>query len=97
MISVEITEKSIVTNGHASTLICNTVSVLTWALAMSLTKARAKELIVKEDDGYMEIRFTPTKETAPIFNGIVVCFKAMGKQFPDEIKIFIKNEKFLKG
>jgi uncharacterized protein YsxB (DUF464 family) len=91
MISVEITKKSIVSNGHASELICNSVSVLMWALSMSLLNESAEDLVVKESEGHEEISFKPSKTTIPIFNGIVSCFKAMGEQFPNEIKIFIKK------
>ena len=91
MITVEITNKSIVTNGHASELICNTVSVLMWSLSISLTTNNAYDLVVKEDDGYEEISYTPTEKTSPIFMGIAECFRALGEQFPDEVKIFYKN------
>lgn len=94
MITVEITDKSIVTNGHASELICNTVSVLMWSLSISLLKNEAYDLVVKEDDGYEEISYTPTEKTGPIFYGTVECFKALGEQFPDDVKIFYKIKNF---
>ena len=94
MITVEISKDSIVTNGHASELICNSVSVLMWALSISLMKNDAYDLVVKEDDGYEQISFTPTEKTSPIFTGIAECFKALGEQFPDEVKIFYKIKNF---
>jgi len=94
MITVEITKNSITANGHASegnALICNSVSVLLWALAISLQKAQAFDLYEEEDDGYQHITYTPTEKTAPIFNGVVECFKQMGKQFPNDINVLIKK------
>jgi len=94
MITVEIGKHSITANGHASEgnyLICNSVSVLLWSLAISLSKAEAYGLEVKEDEGFQMVKFTPTQKTMPIFLGAAECFRLMGEQFPEEIKIFEKK------
>lgn len=85
MIKVSIVDNSITASGHASTLICNSVSVLMWALATSLADAVTFE---DEDDGFQTVRYNPTEKTKPIFDGFAECFRQMGEQFPKEIKVF---------
>jgi len=70
MIKITIDKNSIEAEGHASKLVCNSVSVLMWALATSLDNSDAKDLNVIESDGYQLVEFTPTEQTKPIFDGL---------------------------
>lgn len=85
MINIKVTDKSIEAKGHASALICNSVSVLMWALATSLVKAEAQNVAVLDSDGYQFIEYTPNGHDRAIFDGIAESLKQMGEQFPEEI------------
>ncbi len=92
MVVFEITKKSITANGHASEqLICNSISVLLWALAVSLDKANANGLAVEEGNGYQQISYEPTPETVPIFDGFVECIRQIASQYPKEMVVFEKK------
>lgn len=91
MIEVMMNNKSIDAEGHASQLICNTVSTLMWSLAMCMNKVNAEDLVVVEGDGKHMVSITPDGITATILDGFIECFKCLGEQFPDEVKIFVGN------
>ena len=92
MINIEIKDNQIEAKGHASTLICNSVSVLMWSLAISLENAKAKDLVVVEDDGYQLVKYEPEDITKMIFNGVAESLALIGAQFPKEVKIRKKNK-----
>jgi len=87
MINISIHDTQITAEGHASTLICNSVSVLMWALAVSLDNAGAKELYVNMGDGYQMVSLLPDDKTEGIFKGISESLKLMAAEYPKEIKI----------
>ena len=95
MITINIGNTSIEAKGHASNnLICNSVSVLMWALATSLAHGDAVNLEVIDSDGYQYINYCPDERLQVVFDGFAESLKQIAENFPEEVSIFSeKGEK----
>lgn len=89
MIVVTASKKGIEAKGHATTLICNSVSVLLWSLSVALEDAHAKDLDIKEGDGFQKITFGDAKSARGTYQNIVKSIKLLAEQFPAEINFIM--------